>query len=184
MHTARQRGDREHDAALPFPVIRDPSPLLVPTPAITRRSVRLARAEGCDRVWFGAAAPLGLMASELRQAGIERAVATTHGHEVWWARVPATRQMLRRIGDRTDVVTYLGEYTRSRIAAALTPAAAARMVRLTPGVDDDAVPPRRGRDRGPPPARAGRAAGRGMRVPGGRPEGAGRAGPRAAGDPP
>lgn len=136
VHTARQRGDREHDAALPFPVIRDPSPLLVPTPAITRRSIRLARAEGCDRVWFGAAAPLGLMASGLRQAGIERAVATTHGHEVWWARVPATRQMLRRIGDRTDVVTYLGEYTRSRIAAALTPAAAARMVRLTPGVDD------------------------------------------------
>ena len=76
------------------------------------------------------------MASGLRQACIERAVATTHGHEVWWARVPATRQMLRRIGDRTDVVTYLGEYTRSRIAAALTPAAAARMVRLTPGVDD------------------------------------------------
>jgi len=144
VHTARQRGDREHDAGLPFPVVRDPSPLMVPTPAITRRSVALARAEGCDRVWFGAAAPLGLMGTALRRAGVERTVATTHGHEVWWAAVPATRRLLRRIGERNDVVTYLGEYTRSRIAAALTPAAAARMARLAPGVDDTVFHPEAG----------------------------------------
>jgi phosphatidylinositol alpha-1,6-mannosyltransferase len=35
-----------------------------------------------------------------------------------------------------DVVTYLGEYTRGRIAGVLTPAAAARMVQLPPGVDE------------------------------------------------
>jgi phosphatidylinositol alpha-1,6-mannosyltransferase len=35
-----------------------------------------------------------------------------------------------------DVVTYLGEYCRGRIAPALPPAARARMVQLTPGVDD------------------------------------------------
>jgi phosphatidylinositol alpha-1,6-mannosyltransferase len=45
------------------------------------------------------------------------------------------RQVLRAVGDRVDVLTYLGEYTRSRIAAALHPAAAARMRQLTPGVD-------------------------------------------------
>jgi phosphatidyl-myo-inositol dimannoside synthase len=43
--------------------------------------------------------------------------------------------MLRRIGDDTDVMTYLGEYTRARLARALSPEAAKRMVRLTPGVD-------------------------------------------------
>ncbi len=37
VHTARQRGDAELDATLPFPVVRDPSRLMVPTPAITRR---------------------------------------------------------------------------------------------------------------------------------------------------
>ena len=31
VHTARQPGDRTHDAALSFPVVRDPSPLMVPT---------------------------------------------------------------------------------------------------------------------------------------------------------
>lgn len=141
VHTARQRGDRAFDASLPFPVVRDPSPLMVPTPDIARRAAQIARSEGCDRVWFGAAAPLGLMADRLRRAGVRQTVATTHGHEVWWATVPATRPLLRRIGDRNDVVTYLGEYTRSRVARAFTPAAVQRMAQLTPGVDDAAFHP-------------------------------------------
>jgi phosphatidylinositol alpha-1,6-mannosyltransferase len=136
VHTARQAGDREFDASLDFPVIRDRSRLMVPTPAISRRAAEIARAEGCDRVWFGAAAPLGLMAGRLRAAGVQQLVATTHGHEVWWANVPVTKQLIRRIGDQVDVVTYLGEYCRARIAPALNPAARARMVQLTPGVDD------------------------------------------------
>lgn len=136
VHTARQTGDRAFDATLDFPVIRDRSRLMVPTPAISRRAAEIARAEGCDRVWFGAAAPLGLMAGRLRAAGVQRLVATTHGHEVWWANVPLTRQLIRRIGNQVDVVTYLGEYCRARIAPALDTAAQARMVQLTPGVDD------------------------------------------------
>ena len=135
VHTARQRDDTRFDAELAFPVIRDRSPLMVPAPSITRRSARLVRDYGCDRVWFGAAAPLGLMAPALRAAGARRIVATSHGHEVWWSHVPVTRQLMRRIGAGADVVTFLGEYCRSRIAPALTPADRQRMVRLTPGVD-------------------------------------------------
>ncbi len=141
VHTARQKGDQEFDAGLPFPVIRDKSPIMLPTPAITRRSIEIAKAEGCDRVWFGAAAPLGLMAPRLRAAGIERMVATTHGHEVWWAVVPGTRSLMRRIGRHVDVLTYLGEYTRSRIAPALDPASRTRFVQLTPGVDETTFTP-------------------------------------------
>jgi phosphatidylinositol alpha-1,6-mannosyltransferase len=141
VHTARQKGDQEFDTGLPFPVIRDKSPIMLPTPAITKRSIEIAKAEGCDRVWFGAAAPLGLMAPRLRAAGIERMVATTHGHEVWWAVVPATRGLMRRIGRHVDVLTYLGEYTRSRIAPALDPASRTRFVQLTPGVDEATFTP-------------------------------------------
>jgi phosphatidylinositol alpha-1,6-mannosyltransferase len=135
VHTARQPGDRAFDATLAFEVVRDPSRLMIPTAAISRRSAELARSRGCDRVWFGAAAPLALMAPTLRRAGVRRTVATTHGHEVWWSAVPGTRALLRAIGERNDVLTYLGEYTRSRIARPLTDAARGRMVRLTPGVD-------------------------------------------------
>ncbi|MFF1960320.1 glycosyltransferase family 4 protein [Streptomyces sp. NPDC058220] len=129
------------DAEQPFTVVRDRTTMLLPTPRVTRRATRLLREHGCESVWFGAAAPLGLMAPALRRAGARRLVATTHGHEAGWAQLPASRQLLRRIGESTDTITYLGEYTRSRIAAALTAEAAARMVRLPPGVDEKTFHP-------------------------------------------
>ena len=75
-------GSAEFDAAQPFPVVRHPTGLLVPTPAAGRGIVATARAQGCTSAWFGAAAPLALLAPALRRAGVERIVATTHGHEV------------------------------------------------------------------------------------------------------
>ncbi|MFG2431396.1 glycosyltransferase family 4 protein [Streptomyces sp. NPDC048590] len=135
------------DAEQPFTVVRDRTTMLLPTPRVTRRAVRLLREHGCSSVWFGAAAPLGLMAPALREAGARRIVATTHGHEAGWAQLPASRQLLRRIGEGTDTITYLGEYTRSRIAGALTPAAADRMVQLPPGVDEKTFHPGSGGDR-------------------------------------
>ncbi|MFB7108755.1 glycosyltransferase family 4 protein [Streptomyces sp. NPDC056190] len=134
------------DAEQPFTVVRDRTTMLLPTPGATRRAVGLLREHGCTAVWFGAAAPLGLMAPALRRAGAERLVATTHGHEAGWAQLPAARGLLRRVGESTDTITYLGEYTRSRIAAALTPEAAGRMVQLPPGVDEKTFHPGSGGD--------------------------------------
>ncbi|MFC9620823.1 glycosyltransferase family 4 protein [Streptomyces sp. NPDC056930] len=139
VYTSREPGDTAYDAALPFPVVRDSSGMLLPTGRVTRRAVEIARAHGCDRVWFGAAAPLALMAPALRRSGIQRMVATTHGHEIWWARTPGPRQMMRRIGDGVDVVTYLGQYTRARIGPSLGPRA--HMSRLVPGVDAEVYRP-------------------------------------------
>ncbi|KQW11216.1 glycosyltransferase family 4 protein [Streptomyces sp. Root369] len=134
------------DAEQPFTVVRDSTTMLLPTPGATRRAVGLLREHGCTSVWFGAAAPLGLMAPALRRAGAGRLVATTHGHEAGWAQLPAARQLLGRIGESTDTLTYLGEYTRSRIAGALTPRAAGRMVQLPPGVDEKTFHPGSGGD--------------------------------------
>ncbi|MEV7601128.1 glycosyltransferase family 4 protein [Kitasatospora sp. NPDC089797] len=139
VYTSGEPGDAAYDATLPFPVVRDRSRTLLPTGRVTRRTLEIARAHGCDRVWFGAAAPLAAMAPALRRGGIDRIVATTHGHEIWWARAPIARGLLRRIGNHVDVVTYLGEYTRRRIAPAL--GARARTVRLVPGVDAEAFRP-------------------------------------------
>lgn len=81
VYASTWRGAAEFDAAAPFPVVRDRTSVLLPTPRVLRRAREIARAEGCTSVWFGAAAPLGLMAPALRRAGVERLVATTHGHE-------------------------------------------------------------------------------------------------------
>jgi phosphatidylinositol alpha-1,6-mannosyltransferase len=129
------------DAAQPVPVERHPTSLMLPVPSVARRAARLLERHGCDTVLFGAAAPLGLLAPSLRRAGARRLVAITHGHEAGWAVLPGARSLLRRIGDSVDTVTYLGEYTRVRLARALSPAAAARMIRLAPGVDSDAFRP-------------------------------------------
>jgi phosphatidylinositol alpha-1,6-mannosyltransferase len=134
-------GAADFDAGQPFPVERHPTSLMLPVPSVARRAARLIERHGCDTVVFGAAAPLGLLAPSLRRAGARRLVAITHGHEAGWAALPGARSLLRRIGDSVDTVTYLGEYTRSRVARALSPAAAARMTRLAPGVDTEAFRP-------------------------------------------
>jgi phosphatidylinositol alpha-1,6-mannosyltransferase len=133
-------GAADFDADQPFPVVRHGTGLLVPTPSVRRRVAQLAIEHGCRSAWFGAAAPLALLAPALRAAGVERIVATTHGHEVGWAMLPGARQALHRIGSECDVVTYLGDYTRRRLVRALGRRAELRQ--LTPGVDSDFFHPR------------------------------------------
>jgi phosphatidylinositol alpha-1,6-mannosyltransferase len=133
-------GDAKFDADQPFEVVRERTRVLLPTPLVARRAAALARRYDCDTVWFGAAAPLGLLAAGLRRrAGIRRVVALTHGHEVGWAALPAARTALRRIGRGADVVTYLGDYTRVRLEKPLRGLTELR--RLAPGVDVDAYHP-------------------------------------------
>ncbi|WP_345555151.1 glycosyltransferase family 4 protein [Streptomonospora halophila] len=131
----------DFDLDLPFPVVRERTSVLLPTPAVGRRAARIAELEGCDSVLFGAAAPLGLLAGRLRGAGVRRIVGLTHGHETGWSTLPGARRALHRIGEDTDTLTYLGEYTRTRLGRALSPAAADRMRRLAPGVDAERFRP-------------------------------------------
>jgi phosphatidylinositol alpha-1,6-mannosyltransferase len=115
---------------------------MLPEPFVIRRARELMRDRGATRVLFGAAAPLGLISDSLRGVGAEHIVGLTHGHEAAWASLPGSRQALRIIGERTDTITFLGEYTRVRIAGALGERAAGRMRQLVPGVDDEVFHPR------------------------------------------
>ncbi|MER7269461.1 glycosyltransferase family 4 protein [Micromonospora sp. WMMD712] len=152
VYASSWRGAEKFDADQPFEVVRERTKVLLPTPLIARRAARLARRHDCDTVWFGAAAPLGLLAAGLRRrAGVRRAVALTHGHEVGWAALPVARAALRRIGRGADVVTYLGEYTRVRLERALH--GLTELHRLAPGVDVDTYHPEV--DGGPVRARLG-----------------------------
>ncbi len=139
VYASDHEGSAAFDAEQPFPVIRHPTGLLLPTPAARRRAVAALREHGCAAVWFGAAAPLGLLAGPLRAAGAERIVAMTHGHEAGWTALPAARQALRRIAAGCDVITFLGDYTRTRLAPVV--AGRAELVWLTPGVDVETFTP-------------------------------------------
>ncbi|MDO5097889.1 MAG: glycosyltransferase family 4 protein [Corynebacterium sp.] len=109
---------RQWDAAAPYRVYRWHRRVMLPTPATVRRMQEIIREENIDVVWFGAAAPLGLMARFARSAGAARVVASTHGHEVGWSMLPGARQLLRVIGRRCDIVTYISDYTLGRFRSA------------------------------------------------------------------
>src|SRR4051812_13505967 len=136
VYASTWKGAAAFDVEQPFEVIREDTGVLLPTPAVARRAAEIARTRECDSVWFGAAAPLGLLAAGLRRdAAIRRVVALTHGHEIGWAALPGARQALRRIGRGADVVTYLTEYQRVRLDRALHRLTS--LERLAPGVDVD-----------------------------------------------
>ncbi|MEV7970582.1 glycosyltransferase family 4 protein [Sphaerisporangium sp. NPDC088356] len=134
VYASRWDGWEEFDARQPYRVVRHPTSLMLPVPDVARRAAALVREEGCDTVVFGAAAPLGILAPAMRAAGARRVVMLTHGHEAAWAGVPLVRGLLARIGSHADAITYLGDYTRERLARVMPPA---RLVRLAPGVDTE-----------------------------------------------
>lgn len=141
VYTSQWRGWQAWDAEQPFRIVREDTSVMLPTRSVRRRAQDLLREHGCDVVWFGAAAPLGLMADGLRSAGARRVLATTHGHEAGWAMLPGARHLLRRIASSVDVLTYLGDYTRSRLAGAIGGGNAAKLHRLAPGVDSEVFRP-------------------------------------------
>jgi phosphatidyl-myo-inositol dimannoside synthase len=115
VHTARQAGDAAFDADMAFPVIRDPS--------------RITAADPVDHQALGGhRSGDGLRLRLIRSRG--SAGDDGRGVEVEGRRPPhsgdhsrargvvgqdaGTRTLLHRIGESNDVLTYLGEYTRSQ----------------------------------------------------------------------
>ncbi|HZA12751.1 glycosyltransferase family 4 protein [Mycobacterium sp.] len=139
VYAPRWKGSDRYDAAAGYQVVRHRGTLMLPAPPVDARMRELVAEGDIETVWFGAAAPLALMADRARRAGAARVLASTHGHEVGWSMLPVARSALRRIGDDTDVVTYVSRYTRERFASAFGRNAA--LEHLPPGVDTDRFRP-------------------------------------------
>ena len=146
VYTASQEGSKTFDAMwlrdYGVEVIRDSSKVLLPSFRVGRNVRKLVRERNIKSAFFGAAAPLALLAPGLRTAGVKRIVALTHGHEVWWSRLWPFSWAIARIGRAVDALTYLGEFTRGEIAKALDHDSVARLVRIAPGIDTEHFTPR------------------------------------------
>jgi phosphatidylinositol alpha-1,6-mannosyltransferase len=118
-------------------VIRDRSKILLPTPRVINICQRIIKERKLTRVAFGAAAPLGIMARAMRRAGAQRIVALTHGHEVWWAKVPPFSFAIYYMSKEIDALTYLGSYTKDEISKALNKSDKSKLVQIAPGIDVD-----------------------------------------------
>jgi phosphatidylinositol alpha-1,6-mannosyltransferase len=146
VYTASQAGSEAFDAMwlrdYGVEVIRDSSKVLLPSFRVGRNVRKLVRNRNIKSVFFGAAAPLALLAPGLRATGVKRIVALTHGHEVWWSRLWPFTIAIARIGRAVDALTYLGEFTRGEISKALDSDSAAKLVRIAPGIDTEHFTPR------------------------------------------
>ena len=144
IYTSSQKGDKAFDAQLlekfGAVVIRDRAKMLLPTPRITRKAVKILKQQQIKNVWFGAAAPLALMAGKLRSAGASNIVALTHGHEVWWAKIPILKSLLKKIIKDVDHLGYLGDFTKGEIAKICNQPQ--KFLQIAPGIDTQHFAPK------------------------------------------
>ncbi len=120
-------------------VIRDRSKILLPTPRVARKAIKIMKQYQATTIWFGAAAPLALLAKQLRKAGATNIVALTHGHEVWWAKIPFFRMAITKISRDVDSLTYLGDFTKEAMLPVI--ADKSKLVKIAPGIDIDHFAP-------------------------------------------
>ncbi|MEY3185687.1 MAG: hypothetical protein RIR58_423 [Actinomycetota bacterium] len=125
-------------------VIRDRSKILLPTPRVIRELQAVVRRSSITKVWFGAAAPLGVSSRWLRKAGVKQIVALTHGHEVWWSKIWPFSWAISEIGKRVDFVTYLGAFTKGALSAQIEDSS--KLIRIAPGIDTNHFSPRNSSD--------------------------------------
>jgi phosphatidyl-myo-inositol dimannoside synthase len=117
--------------------------ILLPTPRVARNLSRIIKESNINVAAFGAAAPLGLLSGSIKRAGVQKTVALTHGHEVWWAKVFPFNLAMRAIGASIDSLTYLGDFTQRAISKSLSKESAQKMVKIAPGIDVDTLLPAR-----------------------------------------
>lgn len=136
VYTSHQDGYEEYDRTWQekhgVEVIRDRAKILLPTPRVVLKLRKLIQKREIEIIWFGAAAPLGLAARWLRPPIVKRIIALTHGHEVWWSKVPIFSLLMREIGKNVDRLGYLGDFTGAAIARVVP---REKLVKIAPGID-------------------------------------------------
>lgn len=139
VYTSAQDDSHEYDQRwkrdFGVTVIRDRAKILLPTPRVARNLKKVIKQEGIQVAAFGAAAPLGLLSTSMKSAGVRKTIALTHGHEVWWAKIFPFTFAIRRMGATIDSLTYLGEFTQKAISRSLSKQAVKQMVKIAPGID-------------------------------------------------
>jgi phosphatidyl-myo-inositol dimannoside synthase len=128
----RWPGWREHDEKLPFPVLRFPPTVLLPTRDLAAR-VRIAlQTSEAEVVMFGHGLPLALLGPGLERRSVPYLVCT-HGTEYWCALTPGLHALLRRATGRAERVTAVSRFTGQVVRTAVPLEVPISL--LPPGVD-------------------------------------------------
>ncbi len=126
-------GWRAHDDGQPFAIERWPEPFMWPTPSLARRVRAMVRTHRADVVLFGQGLPLSLLGPGLAVEGVPYVV-MTHGVEVWMARVPSLRGLLRTALGSARAVTAVSRHTAEAVSRAVP--TGVPLTLLPPAVDE------------------------------------------------
>ncbi|MFM9095258.1 MAG: glycosyltransferase family 4 protein [Actinomycetes bacterium] len=139
--SSKFKGWQEFDNLQKYKVFRYDTEMLLPTPAVANYAIKLVKEFDCESVLFGASAPLGLLSAKLKENGIKKTVALTHGHEVGWSFTPGLKQTFQKIVKDIDKLTYLTKYTFEKIKEAIPESELVKFEQLTPGIDIEMFKP-------------------------------------------
>ncbi|HEY7400403.1 MAG TPA: glycosyltransferase family 4 protein [Actinomycetota bacterium] len=115
----RWEGSEEHDAAVPYRVIRGTRTFLWPTPGVAALVERSVADTGARVVLFGDAFPLAQLGPRLARHGTPYLVAA-HGFDYWLATVPGAHAMLRFMTSRASHVPVMcSEFIARRVRTAV-----------------------------------------------------------------
>jgi phosphatidylinositol alpha-1,6-mannosyltransferase len=147
VYTSSQEGNEEFDQKwlthFGVEVVRDRSKILLPTPRVAKKIKEILSTRNISHIWYGAAAPLGLLNPALKRYQSNsstpspslRTVALTHGHEVWWAKIPPFSLVFRGIASSLDQIGYLTTYTRNEISKGISERDRSKLRQIAPGID-------------------------------------------------
>jgi phosphatidylinositol alpha-1,6-mannosyltransferase len=132
-------GMGDYDRRQPFAVIRDPSRMLLPTPAVLRTVTGHVRRLQPDLVLLGAAFPLGLLARRLTTSTGVACAGFTHGVEVAMARVPLVRLLMTHVAADLRLLTAVSDWSRQHVVRVARDQCPVEL--LVPGVAADEYTP-------------------------------------------
>jgi phosphatidylinositol alpha-1,6-mannosyltransferase len=87
-------GAEAFDAAAPYPIVREPTAFIWPTPGFSARLDEVVASLGVEVVLFGDAFPLALLGPRLARRGTPYLVAA-HGFDYWLSVVPGAHTSMR-----------------------------------------------------------------------------------------
>jgi len=122
-----------YDSSAGFPIVREPTTFVWPTPEVAGRIERAIEDLGSEVVLFGDALPLAVLGPRLSARGIPYLVAA-HGFDHWSSIVPGTHALMRYMTSRASRVPVMCSRFIARTVRSAVPRGVPVSV-LYPGAD-------------------------------------------------
>jgi phosphatidyl-myo-inositol dimannoside synthase len=137
--TTPYEGDSAFDRAAPMPIVRTRQKWLLPTSALERQIIQIARDRGITHIVLDPALPVGWLGPRLKRQGFRYSV-VLHGAEITVpGRLPGTKQLLARVLRDADHVIAAGGYPLAEGEHAAQRSLPSTVI--APGIDVDRFAP-------------------------------------------